>query len=100
MPSKMWDSPMKGNKGYYEEWPGETSGPGTYNDNPNLSEKADGSFKMKFMEGDLQAEKHEIDSPISNTKPAQTPKSSGSKSAGDNAGAKWDTPFVKGKMGK
>lgn len=89
-----WDTPMKGKNGG-KEFPGETSGPGVYNDNPLLSKKTDGGFQMKFLETVPRGKSIEIDTPMDamNGIPETPNLKPPSHSASDNVGAKWDTPF-------
>jgi hypothetical protein len=54
------DSPMKP----IVPFPGETDGPGTYGDNPNLGPAQSGEPKFKFFEDIPDAPKNEFDSPF------------------------------------
>jgi len=86
-------------KGGYQEFAGETSGPGVYNDNPLLSKPMSGGFQTKFLETIPRGKEIPFDSPQENTTPESVNVKPAAHSASDNVGAKWDTPFSKGKMG-
>ena len=95
MAGANWDSPAKGKGEGTQPFPGETSGPGVYNDNPLLSKKTDGGFQMKFLETIKRGKDTPLDSPMDEmnnipNKPNLTPPSH---SASDNVGARWDSPF-------
>lgn len=100
MPSKMWDSPMKKQEGY-EDFPGDKSGPGIYNNNPLLEKPTSGGFNMKFQETIPRGKEIPIDSPQKKFTPDKVNPTPDRHSASDNVGAKWDTPFTtkNGKMG-
>lgn len=92
------DSPMT-KKGGLQAFPGETSGPGIYNNNPLLEKKTSGGFQMKFQETIPSQPKTEVETPMKKLTPDSIDTKPDRHSFDDNAGAKWDTPFVKGKMG-
>lgn len=95
-----WDSPMTKSNGL-QKFPGETSGPGTYNDNPLLSKKMDGGFQTKFLEDVPRGTKANYDTPMKKSTPDSVNTTPPSHSVHDNVGAKWDTPFTSknGKQG-
>jgi len=97
MAGAKWDTPMT-KKGGLQEFPGETSGPGVYNDNPLLQKKTSGGFQMKFQETVPRGKEIEFDSPMEKATPESVDVKPAKHSASDNAGAKWDSPFVKGRM--
>ena len=97
MAGAKWDSPLT-KKGGLQEFPGETSGPGTYNDNPLLSKKTSGGFNMKFQETIPRGKEIEFDSPQEKATPESVDVKPARHSASDNAGANWDSPFSKGRM--
>jgi hypothetical protein len=95
MASTKWDSPMDSKKEGKEPFPGETSGPGVYNNNPLLSKPTSGGFQMKFLETVKRGESLTVDTPMDamNGIPKTPNLTPPAHQASDNVGAKWDTPF-------
>lgn len=97
MPSKMWDSPMSEKSGY-QKFPGETDGPGVYNENPSIPHPTTGEFKVKFFETVPHGENLPLDSPLGTDggkyaeKVSDLAPSSGA-GASENRG-EWDSPMT------
>jgi len=95
MAGAKWDSPAGSKKEGHEPFPGETSGPGVYNNNPLLSKPTTGGFQMKFLETIKRGKSIEIDTPMDamDSIPKTPNLTPPSHNASDNAGAHWDSPF-------
>jgi hypothetical protein len=95
MPSKEWETPFTKAAGN-EDFPGETDGPGVYNNNPSCDKPTTGEFKMKFFETVPHGENLPLDSPLGTDGGKEAEKVSDLQPAhGAGSGhAPWDSPFT------